>query len=165
MATSRRLSCRCAFLAARRSFTKLEADFFAVDADQAAAAIGQAGRGQQQEKLLELQPLDRSFNGKPRACRRNIQQGARSPPCAIDAHDVNSVTAGESNPIRFSRAPGHVSVMSAASYCSGSRRRDGKRSRCSSWHDENPVFGKPSANRNWETANVRELPKTVHPNT
>src|SRR5665213_1472227 len=98
----------CASLRAGLPFNEFKAEFVAVDADEAAAAKRKAGRRQQQKKLCEFQPLDRSFNGKPRARRRDVQQGDRSPPGAVDAHDVSDVTAGERNSIRFSRAPGHA---------------------------------------------------------
>src|ERR1700682_1909974 len=85
--------CRLFFLVA--GFEEIDADLIAIDPGQFAAAVGEAGGRQQQEEFLEMQPLDRAFDGEFRADLRDVFHDALAPPGAVDAHHMRADAALE----------------------------------------------------------------------
>src|ERR1700722_3307922 len=74
---------------------KLDIDFDAVDANEFAPAIGQAGRRQQQEELLEIEALNRPLDSQHRIGIGYRIEHAVPAPRSVDAHDADAVAAAE----------------------------------------------------------------------
>src|SRR5712671_1665292 len=74
---------------------EIDTDLIAVDPGQLAAAVGQAGRRQQQEEFLQMQALDGSFNRELGASLGNVFHRAFAPPGSVDAHHMRSEAALE----------------------------------------------------------------------
>ena len=79
---------------------ELDIDLRAIDADQFAAAIGKAGRRQQQEEFLEVEALNLTLDGEDGVVIRYRIEQAVAPPCAVDAHDADAVSTAERYPFR-----------------------------------------------------------------
>src|SRR5580704_16747451 len=60
-----------------------------VDADKFAAAIGKAGRRQEQKELLEIETLDGTFHGQHGVIVRDGIEKAIATPGSVDAHDAD----------------------------------------------------------------------------
>src|SRR5436190_3199990 len=70
-------------------FEEIDADLVAVHPGKLAAPIGKAGRRQQQEKLLQMQPLDRTFHRQLGAGLGDVFHDAITAPGAVDTHHVS----------------------------------------------------------------------------
>src|SRR5215510_14344696 len=68
---------------------EVDPDLGAIDPGQLAAAIGKAGRRQQQEEFLQVNTLDGTFDGEFGPVLGNVLHGALAPPGAIDGHHVS----------------------------------------------------------------------------
>src|SRR4029079_18583557 len=80
----------------------------AIDAHQFTAAVGKSGRRQQQEELLEVQPLDRAFHGEDGVGVGNRVELAVAAPGAVDRHDADVIAAAESHALRIFSILGHA---------------------------------------------------------
>src|SRR6202035_1064003 len=88
---------------------KPDIDLGAVDADELASAIGQAGGGQQQKELLEIEALNRAFDGEDGVVVRYGLEQAIAAPRSIDAHDADAIPAAEGHAFRCLAILGHWS--------------------------------------------------------
>src|ERR1700748_1039691 len=75
------------------------ADLVAIDPGELAAAVGKAGRRQQQEELLQVKPLDGSLDGELGAGLGNVLHCAIAAPGAVDAHHMRRNPALEGDAI------------------------------------------------------------------
>src|ERR1700744_6245973 len=75
------------------------ADLVAIDPGQLAAAVGQPGRRQQQEELLQMEALDRALDGELGAGLGHVLHGAIAAPGAVDAHHMCRYSALEGDAV------------------------------------------------------------------
>src|SRR6185437_10763921 len=83
------------FFLAVLALEELDVHVGSVHPHQLAAPIGQSGRREQQEELLEIEALDRALDRQCRVIVGNRPELAIAPPCAVDGHDADIVTAAE----------------------------------------------------------------------
>src|SRR5215813_12230159 len=69
------------------------ADLIAIDPGELAAAVGEAGRRQQQEEFLQVKALDRDLDGELGAHLRDVFHHAITAPSAVDSHHMRRDTA------------------------------------------------------------------------
>jgi hypothetical protein len=69
---------------------------------QLAAAVGQPGRGKQQEQFLQVEPFDRVIDRQLSAAIRDIFHHAVAAPGAIDGHHLRSMAPIKYDPMVFS---------------------------------------------------------------
>src|ERR1700722_9787514 len=79
-------------LFARQEFN---ADLLAGHAHQAATAVRQTRRRQQQKEFLEVQSFEGSLDAQPRAALRHVEHHAVPAPGSIYSHDENRDAALE----------------------------------------------------------------------
>src|SRR5260370_13217130 len=77
------------------SFKELDVYFGAVDANQFASAIGEAGRREQQKELLEIETLYGALDGQYRFAVRNGVEQTVAAPRSVNAHDADAVSPAE----------------------------------------------------------------------
>src|SRR5258708_13143354 len=71
---------------------ELDVNFGAVDANQFASAIGEAGRRQQQKELLEIESFDGAVDGQYGIVVRNGVEQAVAAPRSINTHHANAIS-------------------------------------------------------------------------
>src|ERR1700692_4720705 len=91
---------------------ELHVDFGAVDADKFASAIGEAGRRQQQKKLLEIEALNGALHGQEGVIVRYRIEHTVPTPGPVDAHDADAVSVAERNALRCLVVVRHLSRTS-----------------------------------------------------
>src|SRR5258708_1947052 len=79
---------------------ELDVNFGAVDANQFASAIGEAGRRQQQKELLEIESFDGAVDGQYGIVVRNGVEQAVAAPRSINTHDTDAISATEGHPFQ-----------------------------------------------------------------
>src|SRR5512143_1359872 len=89
---------------------ELDVHLRAVDAHELAAAIGETGRGQQQEELLQVQPLDRSLDREDRVGVGDGVEHAVAAPSSVDGHDADIVAAAERDTLGTLAILSHVTI-------------------------------------------------------
>src|SRR5215470_13824193 len=78
---------------------EVDADLVAIDPGELAAAIGKAGRRQQQEEFLQVQALDGTLDRQLGAGFGDVLHGAVAPPGAVDGHHVSRNAPLEYDPL------------------------------------------------------------------
>jgi len=77
-------------------------NFRSIDPDQFASPKCQSGRRKEQEEFLGTQYFEGSVDLQPGAGCGYVDKNAASPPCAVNAHQVNGIPVFKTNTVGFS---------------------------------------------------------------